>query len=412
MARINITMDQEEILGLLSCGSPEAFKTLLANSLNAVLKAESAEQLKAKPYERSEDRTDSRNGFRERELNTRIGTITLQVPRHRNQPFRSMVFENYSRSESALIACMAEMVVNGVSTRKVSRVMEALCGTSYSKSAVSELCKTLDKDVEEFRTRPLTARYPFLVLDATYFKVRENHRIVSKALMIACGTNEDGVREIIGFDVFPCEDGASWEEFLTGLKRRGLHGVLMMVSDAHQGMVRAMGRVFPDVPWQRCQFHFMRNIAHNAPNKYQTGLCAELQEMFNAPDMETAQEKRDAIIADYQEVAEKAMECLDSGFGDSMTVMSLPKGVRRFYRTSNHMERINRELKRRSNVIGVFPNTASLIRLIGSVLMELNGLALNSRRLFSKAAYLEMAGGRLPAVLVAIAAGQQRMLAA
>ena len=177
MAQLNITLNQEEIQQLLTNDRNEAFKKLLQESLNSLLKAESEEQLHAAPYERSEERTDSRNGNRERSLTTRIGKIELQVPRHRNQPFKTMIFENYSRSEAALISCMVEMVLNGVSTRKVSKVVETLCGTSYSKSTVSELCKELDQKVKEFRTRPITGEYPFLTIDATYFKARENHRI-------------------------------------------------------------------------------------------------------------------------------------------------------------------------------------------------------------------------------------------
>ena len=221
MAQINFTLNQEEILQLLSEENNEAFRKLLESSLNSVLKAESQEQLQAAPYERTEERTDSRNGFRDRELKTRIGTITLHVPRHRNQPFQTMVFENYSRSEAALIVCMAEMVVNGVSTRKVSKVMETLCGTSYSKSTVSEVCKRLDKDVEAFRNRPLDGKYPFLTVDATFFKVRENHRIVSKAFMIALAVNEEGQREIIGFGVYPCESIETWKDFLSAYEKEG-----------------------------------------------------------------------------------------------------------------------------------------------------------------------------------------------
>ena len=192
MAQLNITLNQEEIQALLLEDQGEAFKKILQASLNKILQAESAEKLKAEPYERSAERTDSRNGSRDRDLNTRVGRITLQVPRHRNVPFKTLVFENYSRSEAALVAGMAEMVVNGVSTRKVSRVMETLCGTSFSKSAVSDVCKDLDKAVKEFRTRPLEGDYPFLTVDATYFKVRENSRVISKAFMIAYGTNTPG----------------------------------------------------------------------------------------------------------------------------------------------------------------------------------------------------------------------------
>ena len=202
MAQLNITLNQEEIQALLLEDQGEAFKKILQASLNKILQAESAEQLKAGPYERSEERTDSRNGSRDRDLNTRVGRITLQVPRHRNVPFKTLVFENYSRSEAALVAGMAEMVVNGVSTRKVSRVMETLCGTSFSKSAVSDVCKDLDKAVKEFRNRPLEGDYPFLTVDATYFKVRENSRVISKAFMIAYGTNAEGHREILGFGVY------------------------------------------------------------------------------------------------------------------------------------------------------------------------------------------------------------------
>ncbi len=203
MAQLNITLNQEEILLLLNTDRDEAFRMLLQNSLSSLLKAESEAQLKAAPYERSEERTDSRNGTRERSLVTRIGKIELQVPRHRNQPFKTMIFENYTRSEAALIASMIEMVINGISTRKVSKVVETLCGTSYSKSTVSELCKELDSNIEEFRTRKLTKDYPFMTVDATYFKVRENHRTNSKCLMIAYGTDDQGRREILGCDDMP-----------------------------------------------------------------------------------------------------------------------------------------------------------------------------------------------------------------
>ena len=184
MAQLNITLNQEEILQLLSENRDQAFRDILTACLNNILKAESAAQLGAEPYERTEERTDSRNGTRERPLTTRIGKIVLTVPRHRDKPFKTLVFDNYTRSEAALIASMAEMVVMGVSTRKVSDVMETLCGKSFSKSTVSEVCKTLDEDVKAFKERTLTKEYPFLMVDATYFKVRDNHRVTSKALMI------------------------------------------------------------------------------------------------------------------------------------------------------------------------------------------------------------------------------------
>ena len=244
MAQLNITLNQEEIQALLLDDRGEAFKKILQTSLNKILQVESAEQLKAAPYERSEERTDCRNGSRDRDLNTRVGRITLHVPRHRNVPFKTLVFDNYSRSEAALVAGMAEMVVNGVSTRKVSRVMETLCGTSFSKSAVSDVCKDLETAVKEFQTRPLEGDYPFLTVDATYFKVREHSRIISKAFMIAYGTNAEGHREILGFGVYANESSATWTDFLLSLKKRGLTGLLMITSDAHEGILNAIGKVF------------------------------------------------------------------------------------------------------------------------------------------------------------------------
>lgn len=412
MAQLNITLNQDEILQLLSNDRNEAFRELLQTALNSVLKAESQEQLHATPYERSEERTDSRNGFRSRDLKTRIGKIQLSVPRHRNQPFKTMIFDNYARSESALIAGMAEMVVNGVSTRKVTRVVETICGESISKSAVSDLCKDLEKEVDEFRNRPLEGKYPFLTVDATYFKVRENHRIISKALMIAFATNDEGYREIVGFSAYPNESRETWTDFLRSLKKRGLTDVQMITSDAHEGIIHAIRKEYPGVAWQRCQFHFTRNIIDKAPKKEQAGLAQELNEMFNCETIEAARKKRDQILENYQEHAETAMTCLDEGFESSMTAMALPKGIRRYYRTSNHIERVNKELKRRSHVIGIFPNEASLIRLIGSVLIEENIRSLSSRRIFKKESLEKMNKGETPSKLIQIAREQDALLAA
>ena len=223
MAQLNITLNQEKILQLLSKDHDQAFRELLRKSLNSILMAESTAQLKAEPYERSEERTDSRNGTRERELKTRIGKITLTVPRHRNVPFKTLVFENYSRSEAALIASMAEMVVSGVATRKVSNIMETLCGTTFSKSSVSEVCKDLLEKVNEFKDRPLTETTRFNS-GCNLLQGQDKHRIVSKAFMIAYGTNQEGHREILGFEVYDNESKETWNSFLQKLKKRGLQG--------------------------------------------------------------------------------------------------------------------------------------------------------------------------------------------
>ena len=228
MAQLNITLNQDEILLILQNNPGEGMRQILEKAINSILKVESANQLNAEPYERNEDRTDSRNGTRARNLNTRIGRLTLNVPRHRNVPFKTVIFENYSRSEAALVSTMAEMVVNGVSTRKVSKVIETLCGTSFSKSSVSEVCKDLDEAVQAFQNRPLTGNYPFLTVDATYFKVREKGRIISKAFMTAYAINEGGLREVIGFGTYPKESQETWRDFLAGLKKRGLTGLLLI----------------------------------------------------------------------------------------------------------------------------------------------------------------------------------------
>lgn len=413
MAQINITLNQEEILQLLSTDRDGAFKKLLQDSLNSILKAESSEQINAEPYERSEERTDSRNGSRERKLNTRIGTIELEVPRHRNQPFKTMIFDTYSRSEAALVAAMTEMVVNGVSTRKVSKVVETLCGTSFSKSTVSDLCMDLDKNVDVFKNRPIQNNYPFIIVDATYFKARENHRVVSKAMMIAMGINEKGNKEIIGFDIYDKESKGTWFQFLSTLKTRGLNSVDMFISDAHEGIIHAISKIFPEVPWQRCQYHFSKNIIDKVPKKYQKGFQFELQEMFNSTTMKEAYQKRDALIADYCDIAESAIECLETGFEEAMTVMHLPIEIRKYLRTSNYLERVNRELKRRSKVIGIFPNQESILRLMGSLLIELHEQMMIKRPSLTASSIKEFQNNQtIKSKLKKIAIEQRNLLAA
>ena len=353
MTQVNITLSHEEVLQVLSGNRDDAFKLLVTRILNAVMLAESEEQLGASMHERTEGRQDYRNGIRERTLNTRIGSLTLEVPRHRSQPFHTMVFENYQRSEASLIATMVQMVIAGVSTRKVSKVVETLCGTSFSKSTVSELCKKLDSEINAFKSRPLNMNdAPFLMVDATYFKAREDHRIVSKAFLVALAITSDGAREIVGFDVFDAEDNYSWQTFFKDLKSRGLEGVHMVISDAHKSILRAITKTYSEAAWQRCQVHFIRNIL-------------------------------DEIINDYTSVASKAVEILDNGFEDSMTVMQLPEGLRTKLRSSNWIERLNREFKRRSDVIQIFPNAASVLRLMGAVAIEYNDQISMKQRLFT-----------------------------
>ena len=411
MAQLNITLCQEEILQLLSDNREDAFRTLLTESLNSILQAESTAQLGAEPYERSVTRSDSRNGSRNRDLNTRIGTITLAVPRHRNVPFHTLVFDNYSRSEAALVTTMAEIVVNGVSTKKVARVMETLCGKSYSKSTVSEACKGLDKAVHSFKTRPLEGDYKFIYVDATYFKVRGEHRIGSKAMMVALAITDRGGREIIGFDIYDNESKETWKLFLESLKERGLKDPKMITSDAHDGIIYAISKIFPNTPWQRWQTHFSRNVLSHAPGKFQKAIHAALLDMYHSATIEEARKKCDSIIDEYADVAPKAMECLDNGFEDVMAIMVLPEPFRKYIRTTNHLERLNKELKRRSNVIGVFPNEASLNRIIGSVLIELNDAYMVERRIQLSQKQMELLD-KCTSELIMLAKEQQKLLAA
>ena len=411
MAQLNITLCQEEILQLLSDNREDAFRTLLTESLNSILQAESTAQLGAEPYERSVTRSDSRNGSRNRNLNTRIGTITLAVPRHRNVPFHTLVFDNYSRSEAALVTTMAEMVVNGVSTKKVAKVMETLCGKSYSKSTVSEACKGLDKAVHSFKTRPLEGDYKFIYVDATYFKVRGEHRIGSKAMMVALAITDRGGREIIGFDIYDNESKETWKLFLESLKERGLKDPKMITSDAHDGIIYAISKIFPNTPWQRCQTHFSRNVMSHAPGKFQKAIHAALLDMYHSATIEEARKKCDSIIDEYADVAPKAMECLDNGFEDVMAIMVLPEPFRKYIRTTNHLERLNKELKRRSNVIGVFPNEASLNRIIGSVLIELNDAYMVERRIQLSQKQMELLD-KCTSELIMLAKEQQKLLVA
>ena len=410
MAQVNITLSQEEVLQVLAGNRDEAFKYLVERILNQIMLVESAEQLGAERHERTEERHDYRNGTRARTLNTRIGTLDLEVPRHRNEPFHTLIFDNYQRSEAALIATMVQMVICGVSTRKVTRVVETLCGTTFSKSSVSELCKRLDAEITAFRTRSLEdLDVPFLMVDATYFKARENHRIVSKAFMVAIAITSAGRRQIVGFDVFDTEDTYSWQTFFKDLKSRGLKGVSMVISDAHKAILNAIVHTYPDAAWQRCRVHFVRNILNDTPPRFQEGLKLELRKMFNARTVEDARALRDGIIDDYSPVAEKAMSVLDRGFEDAMTVMQLPEHLRTKLRSSNMIERLNREFKRRSDVIQVFPNPESILRLMGAVAIEQSDQMSTKQRMFSEKSFAMIQTTVLPK-LKALASTQQALL--
>jgi len=371
MAQLNITLDTELLHGLFTQDTKDdAFSKLLEAILNQVLLAQSSEQLGAQPYERSDDRTAYRNGFRDRDLTTRIGSITLRVPRHRNGDFSTTMFQRYQRSEQALVLAMIEMVINGVSTRKIENITEQLCGKTFSKSTVSKLCEHLDPIVAAFRNRPLEKHYPFIIVDAMYIKVREDGRVRSKGLLIAIAVNEDGHREVIGFQLSDSESETSWGDFFSDLKQRGLSDVDFVVSDNHKGLVKAIKKHFQGATWQRCQTHFSRNVLDKAPKKQQPELKIYLRSIYQAKDILEARRLLSETLEFFEESAPKAMIILEEGFEDVMAVMNLPEKYRKKLRTSNSIERLNEEVRRRDRVIRIYPNEASVIRLLGSVLME------------------------------------------
>lgn len=384
MAHINITLSGEEILQVITGNRDEALKFLLERILNELMQAESQEQIGAAKSQRTDSRSDYRNGIRQRELNTRIGKLTLKVPRHRNQPFHTMIFDNYSRSEASLIATMVQMVISGVSTRKVEKVVQTLCGTGFSKSTVSKLCQSLDEQIQAFKNRTLEyMTAPFLMVDATYFKVRENHHIVSKAFLTALAIKNDGTREIIDFAVHDTEDIYAWKTFLSNIRARGLDTVRVIISDSHKAIRKACAEVYPNAAWQRCQVHMTRNILDATPNKYKEAVKVELRAMFTAKDIKMARMIKDELVRDYYDVAGDAMQILENGFEDSMTVMCLPEYIRIILRSTNILERLNRELKRRSDVIQIFPNRESVLRLMGAVAIEYSDEQKEKQRVFT-----------------------------
>ncbi len=391
MAQYNITITEELLHGLfLSNGRDEAFSKLLEEIFNQVLLAQSTEQIRAQPYERTEERTAYRNGFRDRQLTTRVGTLTLRVPRHRDGQFSTELFARYQRSEQALVLAMMEMVINGVSTRKVEQITEELCGKKFSKSTVSALCKSLDPMVAAFRTRPLQCHYPFRMVDAIYVKVRENGRVQSRGLLIAIAVNEEGHREIIGFQLANSESESSWGEFFSSLIDRGLKNVDLVTSDDHKGLVNAVRRHFQGASWQRCQTHFSRNMLDHTPKALQPEVKEELRRLYESVDLESARKVRDQIIQTYEDKAPKATALLDEAFDDITAVLALPLKYRKRLRTTNGVERLNQEIRRRERVIRIFPNAASVIRLMGALLMEQDEKWQTGRKYFDMALYYQV----------------------
>jgi len=391
MAQYNITIDSEILHYLFVKGTKdEKLAKLLESVLNQILAAQATEQVKAEPYERTEERQDYRNGYYSRSLITRVGTLTLRVPRLRNGKFTTDLFNRYQRSEQALLLALMEMVVNGVSTRKIEEITYELCGTEFSKSTISELCKNLDPIITAWNSRPLREKsFPFVIVDAMVIRVREEGRVRQRSVLIAVGINEDGYREVLGLMIGDSESEDSWSEFFSWLKQRGLHGVDLVVSDHHSGLVQAICRHFQGATWQRCQTHFMRNIFDKTPKALQKELHAKLRAIFEAPDPRTARMLLNQVLDEYRDKAPKAMEILEEGFEDAIAVLELPEPYRRRLRTTNMLERLNEEIRRRERVIRIFPSRESGIRLIGALLMEQDEKWASGRKYLDMTEYFE-----------------------
>jgi len=374
MAQYQITVNQELLHQLfLSNNKDSGIAALMETVLNQILQAQATEQLQAEPYERTVERKGYRNGSYPHQLTTRVGTITLRVPRFRNGHFSTEMFVRYQRSEQALVLALMEMVVNGVSTRKISQITEELCGSEFSKSTVSDLCKKLDPLVQAWNNRDLQdMSYPFVLVDALVLKIREEGRVRSRSAMIAIGINTEGYREVLGLTLGDSESEASWSEFFSWLKSRNLRGVDLIVSDDHKGLVKAVRQNFQGVSWQRCQTHFMRNILDAAPKSVEKELYPHLRAILDAPDINTARVLLNQTLEAFEKKAPKSMKVLEEGFDDAVAVLVLPEKYRRRLRTTNGVERLNEEIRRRERVIRIFPNRESAVRLIGSLLMEID----------------------------------------
>ncbi|MCE9526228.1 MAG: IS256 family transposase [Planctomycetales bacterium] len=340
--------------------------------LNECMKVERQQALGVGPYQRGEARHGQANGFKPKQLKTRVGPLNLRVPQVRGAEFYPLVLERGTRSEKALRLALAEMYVQGVSTRKVSQITEELCGCEISSSDVSRATKLLDEELTKWRTRPLGA-IKYLILDARYEKVREAGCVRDCAVLVAIGIDAEGRRSILGVSVSLSEAEVHWREFLKSLLARGLHGLELIVSDAHAGLKEARQACLGSVPWQRCQFHLLHNALHHVPkDDLKREVVADVQGVLDAPDLPTAEERLQRVIRKYEKLAPKLAAWLEANVPESLTVLRLPPTHRRRLRTTNMLERLNRELKRRTRVATLFPNEASLLRLVTAILIEVS----------------------------------------
>lgn len=374
MTQLQFNLDMDVLKeSVMNSNIDTVVKSAIVLVLNEYMEKERDDYLHATSYERSIERRDYRNGYYERDLVMSIGKIKLKVPRTRNGEFSTKVFEKYARCDQALVISMLEMVINGVSTRKVTHIVEQLCGESVSKSFVSTLTQKLDPIVNGWANRPLnTEYYPFIFVDAMYIKVREHHRVISKAVYIATAINEKNTRHILGLSVDHAESFDSWSRFFQHLKSRGLQSPKLVISDAHQGLQKAIQREFIGTSWQRCNVHFKRNIIEKLPKKDSSEIRIMIKRVFEAITIEDVRKFKDELMNQFSHDPkyQKALSIFDEGFEDTIQYMNYPEEIRCHIRSTNSLERLNQEVRRRERVIRIFPNTQSAFRLVGAVLMH------------------------------------------
>lgn len=371
-----MALDQSALLALLAelklTNVTDRIRTVTETLYQELINAEATAHIGAARFERSDDRTAQRNGTRPRVLTTTAGDLNLKIPKLRQGSFFPALLERRRRVDQALFAVVMEAYLHGVSTRKVDDLVKALgADTGISKSEVSRICADLDGEVATFRDRDLGATgYPYVFLDATYCKARVNHRVISQAMVVAIGVAADGRREVLGFDVGDSENEPFWTEFLRSLKARGLDGVKLVISDAHTGLKKAISTVFQGAAWQRCRVHFMRNVLSIVPRASQDMVAAVIRTIFAQPDAKHIQAQFDEVTRMLEGTHPKVAKMLHDARADILAFCGFPPKHWRQIWSTNPIERLNKEIKRRTDVVGVFPNPAALLRLAGAVLVE------------------------------------------
>jgi putative transposase len=366
-------------------------KPLVAKMLQELLEEEMNETIGATSYERGASRRGYRAGYYSRQLVTRVGSFELRVPRDRKGKFSTELFERYQRSEKALVAALAEMYIQGVSTRKVKAVTEELCGHEFSASTISNINKTLDAQLQAFVQHPLDQPYPYVIFDARYEKVREGGMVVNQAVLVALGINWDGRREVLGVELANRESLTSWKEFLLGLRQRGLHGVEFVASDDHPGLKKAIAEILPEAIWQRCYVHFLRNALDYLPRKGDSDCLQELRWIYERRTLLEAQQDLNAWLKKWGAKYPKLCSWVEDNIGETLSFYHLPLQHHKHMKSTNLLERMNQEIKRRTLVVRIFPSQESCLRLIRAIVTErhegLNSFLENYLNLFNNIQY-------------------------